>query len=703
MQLLDGLNKEQIRAVEHTNGPLLILAGAGSGKTKTLTHRLAYLIDSRLVSPHEIMAVTFTNKAANEMRQRTLKLLGRDPGERHILPFMGTFHSLCVRILRMEAENANISNQFVIFDAQDSKAAIKQVMKNLNINEKQFAPALLQSLISSAKNELIGPQEYRNLSEGRAQETAAKVYPDYQKLLLDASALDFDDLLFETVNLFKQNSQVLARWQQRFKHVLVDEYQDTNFAQYQLTKLLSQPQRNICVVGDDWQSIYSWRGANFKNILDFTKDYTDAKVIKLEQNYRSSAKILEAAQAVITRNRSRSDKQLWTDQDGGLPVRIYQLANESEEANQVALMINNSIEAGRSPKDFAVLYRTNAQSRVLEEAFLRYGLPYRVVGGVRFYDRKEIKDIVAYLRFIYQPDDEISFRRIVNVPPRGIGARSLEQLQAWRVSNNLSLAGALARAADIAVITPRARESLNHLYQVVTNLRELSQGMELDKWIELVAKRSGYFDYLDDGSIQAGERLENVKELFSLAKGYNNSGGLESFLEEVALLSDIDSYDPDSSAVTLMTLHAAKGLEFPIVFMIGMEEGVFPHSRSLYDEQQLEEERRLCYVGITRAREELFVLHAASRLLFGNVSRNLPARFIAEMGDGVQIGHQDMYFNSEPVNTKMQADLNRGDRVEHPLFGVGEILDIEGEELTIKFKNSTKQLSLPYAKLTKLF
>lgn len=704
MELLKNLNPAQQEAIANTEGPLLILAGAGSGKTRTLTHRIAYLISEKKVSPQNILAVTFTNKAAGEMRTRVLKLLGRSSEDRNFLPFLGTFHSICVRILRFEAKNLGFSSSFVIFDDSDSLSAVKQSMRQLQISEKQYSPRLLKNLISSAKNELIGAEEYKNMASGPAQEAAAKVYRLYQNILREAQAFDFDDLLLETVSIFKRNPEVLKRWQERFHYILIDEYQDTNAVQYQFAKLLAVKHKNICVVGDDWQSIYSWRGANFRNILDFEKDYPNTKVVKLEQNYRSTKQILEAAQKVIHANRNRSDKELWTDNAQGSKVAVHQTASEVQEAELVVRSIEDARSTGRHYWDFAVLYRTNAQSRSLEEAFIRYGIPYKVVGGVRFYERKEVKDMLAYLRLVTQAEDIVSFRRIINIPTRGLGDTSLEKFLNWRREHSLTLAQALAEARQVPGLTPRAATALVNFSQLISGLRNDSERLNLPDLIELISKRTGYIDYLNDGSISAAERIENVQELVSVAKEYE-SVGANGFLEEVALIADVDSYDTTADAVTLMTLHAAKGLEFPVVFLVGMEEGVFPHSGSFMDPEQMEEERRLMYVGMTRAMEELHLVHASSRMLYGRTMNNPPARFIAEISENSQLANEPaISFGgiSEPSEMP-KVTVVEGDSVRHPTFGNGIVVTVDEDVVTVAFsKIGTKQLSTAYAPLEKL-
>ena len=749
--LLAELNEPQRAAAATTDGPVLILAGAGSGKTKALTHRIAYLVAEKQVRPMNILAVTFTNKAAGEMRGRVLQLLNLDPANRSYFPFIGTFHSVCLRLLRREATEIGLPSNFIVFDAADTQAAVKRAMRTLGIDDKQFTPNLVHNLISSAKNELIGPTEYARLANGQAQDAAAKVYPAYQALLREAGALDFDDLIFETVKMLRQRPEILERYQQQFAYVMVDEYQDTNHAQYQLTKLLAAGHHNLCVVGDDWQSIYSWRGANFQNILDFEKDYPEATVVKLEQNYRSSKNILDAAHAIITKNRTRSDKQLWTEAGAGEGVAILNVYNEIQEGEAIVRQIEAlRLSEGRALHDFAVLYRTNAQSRSLEEAFLRYNLPYKIVGGTRFYERKEIKDALAYLRFVYQPDDVVSFGRIINLPPRGLGDVSLQRLEAWRLQQAQTLLEACRHADRIPGLQARAVNALQQFALLIDGLRAEMAKLAAGPLLELVLKRSGYLTHLDDGSLTAADRIENVKELLSVAATYNELT-LEGFLEEIALIADLDNYSQDTDAVTLMTLHAAKGLEFPVVFMPGMEDGIFPHSRSLFDGDQMEEERRLCYVGMTRARERLTLLYTNSRLLYGSTNHNPPSRFLLEIPAELQatgsewgsearsggvLGGSGLSGSSShsagagswtpspmlrggagPAGrlpaTAHGAGAHReamlglklipGDTIEHAKFGQGIVSGVDGDEVTATFAGiGSKRLSLSFAPIKKV-
>jgi DNA helicase-2/ATP-dependent DNA helicase PcrA len=711
---LEGLNPEQRRAVETTEGPLLIQAGAGSGKTKTLTHRIAYIIASHKATPYNILAVTFTNKAAKEMRERVAHLLGENADNRGFMPYMGTFHGICVRLLRQDGEAVGIPRSFVIFDESDRQAAVKRASKQLMLDEKTFPPRVLSGLISSAKNDMFSPQEYQGIANSPAQQAAAKVYPLYERSLKEASALDFDDLINRTVQMLKSQPEIRKKWRTQFKYVMIDEYQDTNNAQYQLVNLLTNEQKNIAVVGDDWQSIYSWRGADFRNILKFEKDFKNCTIIKLEQNYRSTKHILDAAHAVITKNLQRSDKQLWTDAGHGLPVQILQAGSERAEGEAIIRRIRLGIDTNRrNYRDFAVLYRTNAQSRSIEEAFVHYGVPYRVVGGVRFYDRKEIKDVMAYLRLIFQPEDRVSFDRVVNVPTRGVGAKSLQTFFAWQQAQGFTLQQALEQAGQCEDIIPKARNALSELGDMLASLRTVAQDAGVSGLIDSLLRRIDYLKHLDDGTPQGEARQENVKELLSVAQEYQDEG-LDGFLEEVALVSDLDSADFTGDAVTLMTLHAAKGLEFPVVFMTGMEESIFPHSRALYDQSEMEEERRLCYVGMTRARQELYMIYASSRLLYGGLQHNPPSRFLSEiegeasslfpLGDDL-VSSRKNDAPPQPISSEPRyvPDLNEGDGVRHQVFGQGTVLEIEGDTAVIYFKGKgARKLNISFAPLEKL-
>ena len=702
MDLLAGLNPAQADAVQTSSGPLLILAGAGSGKTKTLTHRIGHLIAHESIWPNEILAVTFTNKAAREMRERLGNLLNQPGESRTFMPWMGTFHGICVRLLRIEGDVIGIARNYVIYDEDDRQGLVKQAMKQLSIADKEIKPRAVSSAISNAKNELVDPATYAQTAQFPFQQNIAKIYERYEALRKKAGALDFDDLLIETVRLLKEAPDVRAKWRSQFKHILVDEYQDTNAAQYQIIKLLVNDDRNICVVGDDWQSIYSWRGADFTNILNFERDFAGAKVIKLEQNYRSTGHILEAANNVITKNTQRTDKKLWTAEDNGAPVQVHSVYDEAEEADLVASRISTHVTMGaREYGDFAILYRTNAQSYTLERSFLRMRVPYQIIGGVRFYDRKEIKDIIAYLRLLYQPNDRMSFSRIVNVPTRGIGATSFEKFLLWQADSGMDILTALTNVEQTSALTPRARLALASLGEKLRSLQAMIETASPSDIIEKLLLATGYRDYLLDGTPQAEEREANIGALISDAKSFVN---LSEFLEEVALMSSVDTVDNDQK-VTLMTLHAAKGLEFPVVFMVGMEEGILPHAR-VYEAgpSELEEERRLCYVGMTRAREELHLSHAQSRLQFGQRGYNAASRFLADMGNQAafsmasepRVEQDHDYFDDE-------LPFGIGDRVRSAAFGPGEIRDIDGLAVTVYFDSGySKKLNAEYARLEKL-
>lgn len=608
-KFLDNLNKDQIEAVKTTQGSLLVLSGPGSGKTRVITHRIAYIIDQKLASPEEILAVTFTNKAAGEMKERLKKLVT-------VVPlWMGTFHSICARILRTDGSALGLSERFVIYDDSDSLDLIKQILKEMDIDSKNTSPYSVKNSISSAKNELVGAIEYQGFARGYFQEIVAKIYLRYQELLKENHAVDFDDLLMQTVLLFEKFPEIAAKYQNRFKYVLVDEYQDTNKAQYLLTKIIADKHKNICVVGDASQAIYGWRGADYKNILNFSKDFPKTKTINLSQNYRSTKNILAAAQNVINQNRSHPILELWTENDEGVPTILYEAKNEVEEAEFVTRTINKLLSSnqGFTLSSFAVLYRTNAQSRLMEETLLREGLPYVLIGGTRFYDRREIRDIIAYLRFIDNPSDSLSFKRIVNNPPRGIGPKALAETD-----------------------NPKVLEFRNSLEII----RRKSEALPTIDIIDLILAQTKYLDYLDDHSEESLGRVENVKELRSVASEFPN---LVDFLENVSLVEKeylpnrLVTEDSKKDTITLMTLHSAKGLEFPVVFMIGMEEGLFPHSQSLGAVSEIEEERRLCYVGITRAKSQLYMTYTQSRLYFGTRTEGIISRFILDIPENLLI------------------------------------------------------------------
>ena len=609
-EILEGLNSAQQDAVQTMSGPVLILAGAGSGKTKTLTHRIANLIANGVL-PSEILALTFTNKAAREMRERLAKLLARE-NSFSFMPWMGTFHSICVKMLRIEAENVGLDKSFVIYDTDDRLALIKRAMKELQISDKSVKPKAAEAAISKAKNDGEMPDEMMANACYPNQQQIARVYERYEDMRQKANAVDFDDLLLYVARLLKERKDIREKWQNRFRHILIDEYQDTNHIQYQIVKLLVNEERNICCVGDDWQSIYSWRGADFTNILNFERDFPGAKVIKLEQNYRSTQNILDAAQKVITKNTQRSDKTLFTEAGKGAPITIQQARDEQDEAKWVA----STIRKMRRPlSDFAVLYRTNAQSQAFERAFMDYRLPYKLVGGVRFYDRKEIRDVVAYLHLIVNPHDIISLTRVINVPARGIGEKSVQKI----------LEG------DLEGLTAKTRGAYEKFVDILAGLREQNAaGVGPADIIEELLRKIDYRSYLNDGDkLKAEERNENLTVLIGEAGQYET---LDEFLADAALMSSADE-SAGEDAVTLMTLHAAKGLEFPVVFLVGLEEGLLPHVRSMDESvEDVEEERRLAYVGMTRAMQELFLTYANSRFMFGGRNYNFPSRFLQDLG-----------------------------------------------------------------------
>lgn len=710
----EGLNDAQGEAVRTIDGPILMLAGAGSGKTKTLTHRIAYLVGDKKTPPSDILAVTFTNKAAGEMRTRVARLLGFDDPTANPIPFLGTFHSIANRILRREADKIGLTSNFLIYDSSDSQALIKKILKSMHHDDKAITPSGIAWAISSAKNELVEPDQYRSMATSKLQLVAADVYPVYQREMIKSRALDFDDLIMELVKLFKNQADVLAKYQQQFRYILVDEYQDTNHAQYQLIKMLAAKHQNLCVVGDDWQSIYSWRGANYQNILNFESDYPAAKVIKLEQNYRSTQTILDAAHSVITKNISRSSKKLWTDLGIGERVHVMSVSDELAEGRTIVQTIDRlrNLNPKLRLSDFAVLYRTNAQSRSLEESFLQYNIPYQVVGGTRFYDRREVKDILAYMRVIFQPNDLVSLTRILNVPTRGVGAKSAAAIIDYLDKYEADTISTLAEPSKIPGLKGKALVEIKKLGDIMDSLRDY-QNLSIYELMESLIKRIDYIDYLNDGTISAEDRVENVQELLGVAKVYQDMD-LETFLTEVALVSDIDSLDSLKETVSMMTLHASKGLEFEVVFMVGMEESIFPHSRTFFEPEELEEERRLCYVGMTRAKQQLYLLHASSRMLYGNTQHNVPSRFISdiptEMVDQpigsasntfTDIARQS--FDDDFPDEVDKASVVKGDKVMHPKFGKGVVLEVSGPEVVVKFtKEGIKNLNLQYAPLRKI-
>jgi DNA helicase-2/ATP-dependent DNA helicase PcrA len=638
-KVLAGLNPQQKEAVLTTEGPVLILAGAGSGKTKVLTQRIAYLIGEKQVAPWSILAITFTNKAAREMKNRVASIVGNGAEE----IWISTFHSLCVRILRRDIDRLGISRSFTILDAGDQLSVVKQCMKDLNLDTKKFEPRAILSAISGAKNELLDPKKYAERAGDPLSKVTAQVYESYQKKLRSNQSLDFDDLIMTTVRLFKEVPEVLEYYQRKFRYIHVDEYQDTNRAQYMLISMLADRYRNVCCVGDADQSIYKWRGADISIILNFEKDYPEAKLIKLEQNYRSTKTILQAANKVIAHNVTRKEKNLWTENPAGDKITCFQADSEHDEAYFIVQTIKQQLPAYKRYDKFAVLYRTNAQSRVIEEVLIKSGIPYTIVGGTKFYDRKEIKDILAYLRLISNPDDDISLARIINVPKRNIGETTVEKLQSYATAHGLSLFGAIQEVGYMG-LPARTTNAIAAFSEMISNLMQMTDYLTVTELVEEVLKRTGYREALkEEKTLEATARLENIEELLSVTQEFERKSedkSLLAFLTDLALVADIDTLTEEGGAeeeasaegqVILMTLHSAKGLEFPVVFLVGMEEGVFPHSRALFDDSEMEEERRLAYVGITRAEEKLFLTAARMRTLFGRTNSNPPSRFLQEI------------------------------------------------------------------------
>ncbi|MUG68360.1 DNA helicase PcrA [Paenibacillus campinasensis] len=635
-EAIKRLNPQQRQAVEATDGPLLIMAGAGSGKTRVLTHRIAYLIATRKAAPWSILAITFTNKAAREMQERVSKLVGREGQD----IWVSTFHSMCVRILRRDIERIGFTSNFSILDSTDQLSVIRNVMKNLNIDPKKFEPKAVQAAMSAAKNELVTPQQYEQKVGDYFESIVAQVYTEYQKRLKSNNSLDFDDLIMATIQLFKEVPEVLDFYQRKFQYIHVDEYQDTNRAQYMLCRMLADSHHRICVVGDSDQSIYRWRGADITNILNFEEDYPEAKTIMLEQNYRSTSNILDAANAVINLNTGRKPKKLWTEQDEGEKIKVFRGDTEHDEGYFVTSEISKNVNAGKSYQDHAILYRTNAQSRVIEEILIKSDIPYQIVGGIKFYDRKEIKDILAYLRLLSNPDDDISLTRIINVPKRSIGDTTVAKLATAAAERGMSIYRVLEIVDDLG-FAGRTRNALVNFYDMISALNRMVEFLSVTELTEKMLEMSEYrLELQNENTIESRSRLENIDEFLSVTQEFeknNEDKSLVSFLTDLALIADIDTMNDDeedrSDAVVLMTMHSAKGLEFPYVFIIGMEEGVFPHSRAFMDHEELEEERRLAYVGITRAEKQLFLSCARMRTLFGRTTANPPSRFLDEIPD----------------------------------------------------------------------
>lgn len=732
--ILDSLNPAQSDAVQHFEGPLLIFAGAGSGKTRVLTHRIAHLVAHHGVRPWNILAVTFTNKAAGEMKSRIEALVGASIAREM---WLGTFHSICARLLRYEGDKNGIDSNFVVYDDSDQISVVKQCLKEMGLAEnKSVQPRAVLSLIGKAKEKLVIPEEYsRHFGGSYMEDIAGSVYRMYQERLFASNALDFDDLIMQAVLLLKARPEVLEKYSERFRFVLVDEYQDINNPQYQLVRLLSSKHRNLCCVGDDDQSIYAFRGANVELILAFERDYPDAKVVKLEQNYRSTGNILAAAHAVVSKNRGRKEKKLWTSQDEGAKIRIFAAHGEREEAMWVAERIMSARSGGRTWTDFAILYRTNAQSRVFEDVFMSYRIPYRIVGGLRFYERKEIKDIVAYLRLALNTNDSVSLRRIVNVPARGIGATSFARIEEFSAKSGISLFDACARITEIEGVIPRTRAAIGNFVSVIRALQHDAETMDVHDLVVRALDTTGYLAWLkEDKSNESGARVENLQELVTVTQEFqqrSEDASLREFLEGISLMSDIDETIDEDDAVILMTLHSAKGLEFPVVFLAGMEEGLFPHVRSLDDPAGLEEERRLAYVGMTRAREELFLTYAYSRQVFGATQNNAVSRFLrdvpSELLDNARPGAtMPAPWSGAPrtgpslweqmkkrpvdgpsartVRPVSNSPYRVGQKVKHAKFGVGIVVAAQGDgdeaQVTVAFPDAgIRKLMLAYAKL----
>ncbi len=720
MDILSQLNPAQKEAVESITGPVLILAGPGSGKTRVITHRVAYLIKVCGVSPRRIMAVTFTNKAAREMEERLNHLVSGQVKELTL----GTFHAICARILRREGRAIDVDPRFIIYDQDDQLSLVKRAMQAAGIDPKQYAPQAILSAISAAKSRMLTPGDYLEHTSSQFERVVGQVYEQYQRLLKQSNALDFDDLLMKAVELFIGQPEVLARYQQRYLHIMVDEFQDTNLVQYQLVKLLSDRYRNICVVGDPDQSIYSWRSADLRNILSFEKDYPETRVVLLEQNYRSTKTILETASGIISANQQRKPTRLWTDNDAGELVTLAETYNEQEEAQFVVSQVEHLTEQGEARLgDCAVMYRTNAQSRALEETLIRYGMPYKLVAGTRFYERREVKDIIAYLRLVQNPGDSVSLLRIINIPQRGIGERSVGQLEAWAKSLGLSQYQALrllTSEEEKPPFNPRTIKMLKVFLGIMEELITRSQELRLVDLFNLVISKTGYKEYIlntPDGD----ERWENVLELGTVARQYQDLApgeGLTAFLEGVTLVSDVDGLDETVDAVTLITLHQAKGLEFPVVFIVGLEEGILPHFKSFDDPGQMEEERRLCYVGVTRAKHRVYLVHARHRSRMGGSTPSQPSRFLDDVpphlvastdlwrGEESQLASAYSWDNAAPFTVDL-PELKAGDQVRHSQFGRGVVVSCRptrnDSEVVVAFPVAgVKKLLLSFARLEKV-
>ena len=722
MSITTGLNKMQKEAVLHTEGPLLILAGAGSGKTRVLTHRIAHLVKDKNVEPWHILAITFTNKAAKEMKERIETQVGEAATQSM---WVSTFHSMCVRILRRDIHLLGYGKWFTIYDTADQKSLLRQIIKNLDYNEKAFPVGTVLGEISAQKNEAVSPEQYMKIvGEDFRLSRIAKIYSLYQRQLKENNALDFDDLLMKVYELFKTHPDVLKFYQDKFKYIHVDEYQDTNTVQYHLVRFLAGETQNLCVVGDDDQSIYGWRGANIRNILDFERDFQGARSIKLEQNYRSTQIILDAANAVVSLNTGRKPKELWTENEKGKAIDIFQAENEYKEAEFIGSVISKKVNEGyRQYSDFAVLYRTNAQSRVLEEKMVSNSIPYRLLGGTRFYERKEIKDLLSYLRVIANPQDDVAVQRIINTPRRGIGATTVDRIAQYGMEQGIDFYETARHSKELGVVGNGPGTKIVHFVTMVDRLRTLAPMMGIKELLEEVLDTISYYDYIKQQySEDAEDRISNIGELISKTASYMNTAeepSLVEFLEEVTLVADIDNYDEESNSVVLMTLHSAKGLEFPVVFIPGLEEGLFPSSMSMNDgEDGIEEERRLCYVGITRAREKLYMLHAQCRRTYGRIQYAAGSRFLKELPlelKNEEVKRQPKTYNPfnkikqtsslvDNIPKTAEIDYKVGDTVAHIKFGQGVVKEIEDKNndlfVTIEFDSGdTKVLSAKFARL----
>ena len=688
--LLKNLNDEQIEAVKHNEGPCLVLAGAGSGKTKVLTNRIAYLIENG-VRDYNILAITFTNKAAKEMRDRVYNLVG------DVASFIGTFHSLGLRIIRENCGYLNLPSNFSIIDSDDVLTVIKKILKDMNLDTKQYSPSYIRNRISFIKNQMLSEMELDKFFNTPIDKIVVDVYYKYNERLIASAAVDFDDLLLMPVRLFEHNKEILEHYQERYKYILIDEYQDTNPVQYKLSKLLASKYKNIFVVGDMNQSIYAFRQADYHNIVNFEKDYANAKTIKLEHNYRSTNNILNAANDVISHNKERKDLRLYSDKGDGPKITYLRSYDEKHEISLVIDEINKLYLDGYEPKDVAILYRTNAQSRAIEEVFASKGIPYKIYGSYYFYNRKEIKDLISYLKLIYNDKDEISLRRIINVPKRGIGDSAIKDIELRANLNQCSMYDALESKKEL------------EFKDIIESIKKTSENLSLTELIDEVLDKSGMKKELEDSHLIEDEtRLENLMEFKSITASYEERTGsvnLGDFLEEISLVSDQANHTEDGNVVTLMTLHSAKGLEFPVVFMVGMEEGIFPHNMSIM-EDNIEEERRLCYVGITRAKEKLYLTNAKRRMLYGKDQMNIPSRFIAEIKDDLleknEINKEEKIIKKGEMYTKDNSDIVKGSIIDHTEYGLGAVIDVSGSLITVAFKCGVKKLMKNHKSITKV-